>query len=235
MKTNKTQAIALTCILATLAGCDSSPSPVDCSDQSAIDAVTAAIKEGIEASAGNRVQGADGTRLVLTSKIRSAIGQLKFSIEAVRTTKEDPESTKRYCTGKLKVVYGINMLKDAEYVRKQANLDSVNSLADKSKIERFSDYFKVDLDYDVQPTDDGKQTIATIENSSDKIDVFAEIVASHLLKPALDEAQRKGLQLKTNPQDIQSEATQDVPAATATDAAPSADTNNPYGEDYDNE
>lgn len=228
MKTNKTQATALACILVALAGCDSSPSPVDCSDQSAIDAVTAAIKEGIEASAETRVKNADGTPLVLTSKIRSAIGQLKFSLEAIRTTKEDPESTKRYCTGKLKIVYGLNIIKDAEYVRQQASLDSVDTLADKSKIERFSDYFKVDLDYDVQPTDDGKQTVATIENSSDKIDVFAEIVASHLLKPALDEARRKGLQLKTNPQAIQGEAVE--PDTAATDGAADANMNNPYGE-----
>ncbi|GHA03583.1 hypothetical protein [Novosphingobium arvoryzae] len=216
-------------IALSLSGCSAVQKTTDCSDQDATDATINALKDAIEKAAEPRVRGSDGNPVILTSKIRSAIAQLKFSIEAIRTSKSDPQSTKRYCTGTLKVVYGIAMIKDADDVRHDSGLDSVDVLADKSSIERSADYFKVDIDYNVQPTDDGKMIVSSVENASDKIEVFAEVLTSHLLKPVIDEARRRGIQLKgaasatevpevAPPVDAAVDAAADAAAAAAADA-----------------
>jgi len=49
---------------------------------------------------------------------------------------------------------------------------------------------KGDLDYSVQPTDDGSKVIAEFEASGAKLDVFGEVVAASLLRSELENRQR---------------------------------------------
>jgi len=59
-------------------------------------------------------------------------------------------------------------------------------MADAADIEKGADYLKGDLDYNVQPTDDGKKIYAEFENADDKLQVFGEVVAASLLKSSIE-------------------------------------------------
>lgn len=164
---------------------------VNCSDANAVTALETAIREGLEKSVADRAKGGDGSQLISTSEIRAAIAQIKLVIENVRTTKEDPNSTKRFCTGNLKIVFPSSTFNDADRARELAGLSDITKMADSASVEKGADYLKSDLDYNVQPTDDGAKIIAEFENADSKIDVFGEVVAASLLKNRIETAKRQ--------------------------------------------
>ncbi len=179
--------IAATAAL-TLSACGKSN--VSCSDDNAKGALEAAIREGLEKVAVERAKANDGSQLISNSEIRAAIGQIKLVIENIRTTKEDPNSTKRFCTGNLKIVFPASTFKDADRSRELAGLTTTTQMADSASVEKGADYLKSDLDYNVQPTDDGQKVIAEFENANSKLDVFGEVVAASLLKSRIETENR---------------------------------------------
>lgn len=164
---------------------------VTCSDTDAVSALETAIREGLEKTVVERAKGPDGKSLISTSEIRAAIAQIKLVIENVRTTKEDPNSTKRFCTGNLKIVFPAATFTDADRARELAGVSNITQMADSANVEKGADYLKSNLDYNVQPTDDGKKIIAEFENADSKIDVFGEVVAASLLKTRIETENRK--------------------------------------------
>ena len=161
-----------------------------CSDDTSKAALETAVREGLEKSVAARSKDSDGNQIVGFSKIRAAIADLKFVIENVRTTKEDPNSTKRFCTGNIKIVFGTQVFADADKAREIAGLPNLTQAADTAGIEKGADYLKGDLDYSVQPTDDGSKVIAEFEAADAKLDVFGEVVAASLLRSGLENKQR---------------------------------------------
>lgn len=178
--------------VAALSGCGKSA--VECSSEDAKTALEAAIREGLEKSAIERVKGEDGSQPISTSSIRASIANIKLIIENIRTTKEDPNSTKRFCTGNLKIVFSPETLAAASRARELVNLSNVEKMADDANVEKGADYLKSDLDYNVQPTDDGKRVFAEFENASSKLDVFGEVIAASLLKSQIETQVRENQQ-----------------------------------------
>lgn len=173
-------------LLATLALSGCGKSAVECSSTEAKAALETAIREGLEKSAIERVKAEDGSQPISTSSIRASIANIKLIIENIRTTKEDPNSTKRFCTGSLKIVFTPETLAAASRARELVNLSNVEKMADDANVEKGADYLKTDLDYNVQPTDDGKRVFAEFEDASSKLDVFGEVVAASLLKSQIE-------------------------------------------------
>jgi len=167
-----------------LAGCGQAS--VSCSDEDAKSALEAAIRENLEKVAIEQATGEDGSRSISNSTIRASIAKIKLVIENIRTTKEDPDSTKRFCTGSLKIVFSTKTFADASKARELVGLSDVEKMADAADIEKGADYLKGDLDYNVQPTDDGKKIYAEFENADDKLKVFGEVVAASLLKSSIE-------------------------------------------------
>lgn len=122
------------------------------------------------------------------SKIRASVKQLGLSLVDVRTTKDDPNSTKQFCTGRIKLVAPPDMLEDANATRQMAGLNSVEELADTVNVEAQANSFFADLDFNVQPTDDGQKIYAQLENGDEAIGFFAELLQAHLLKAAVADA-----------------------------------------------
>ena len=167
-----------------LSGCGQAS--VSCSDEDAKSALEAAIRENLEEVAIEQATGEDGSRSISNSTIRASIAKIKLVIENIRTTKEDPDSTKRFCTGSLKIVFSTKTFADASKARELVGLSDVEKMADAADIEKGADYLKGDLDYNVQPTDDGKKIYAEFENADDKLQVFGEVVAASLLKSSIE-------------------------------------------------
>lgn len=161
-----------------------------CSDDTSKAALEAAIREGLEKSVAARSKDSSGNQIVGFSKIRAAIADLKFVIENIRTTKEDPNSTKKFCTSNIKIVFGTQVFADADKAREIAGLSTLTQAADAAGIEKGADYLQGDLDYSVQPTDDGSKVVAEFEAADAKLDVFGEVVAASLLRSGLENKQR---------------------------------------------
>ncbi len=161
----------------------------DCSGVSAKDTAITVIKEQIEKSVMERVKGENGERRVSKSKVRATIGQLALSFEDIRTTKSDPNSTKRFCTGRLKIALPDAVLSDAETAREKGGMDTINNLADRQDVERNANSFTSDVDFNVQPTDDGEKVYAEIEDGEATFTFFGEVLASHLLRSEIESAQ----------------------------------------------
>lgn len=183
----KSTMFALACTML-LAACGKPNS--NCSDAGSQSALEAAIREGLEKSILAQAKGDDGVLAVEASKVRAAIADLKLVIENIRTTKEDPNSTKKFCTGNLKIVFGTHVFADAEKSREIAGMPTLTQAVDRAALEKGVDYLKGDLDYSVQPTDDGSKVVAEFEAASNKLDVFGEVVAASLLKGNLENKQR---------------------------------------------
>lgn len=165
-------------------------SQATCSDDASKAALESAIREGLEKVVGAQTKDSEGKQIVGFSKIRAAIADLKFVIENIRTTKEDPNSTKKFCTSNIKIVFGAQVFTDSNKAREIAGLTNLTEAADTAGIEKGVDYLKGDLDYSVQPTDDGSKVISEFEAADAKLDVFGEVVAASLLRSGLENKQR---------------------------------------------
>lgn len=168
-----------------LASC-SAFSETGCSDEASKGALENAIREGLEKVALERAQDEDGNYLIGASSVRASIAKVKLILEDVRTTKEDPDSTKRFCTGKLKIVFSPETFKSADAARELLGLPKIANAIDDAGLDKGADYLKGSLDYSVQPTDDGKKVFAEFEGSDGKLDIFGEVVAASLLHDRIE-------------------------------------------------
>lgn len=165
--------------------------PVACTAESAQEPVIAIVKEQLEKLVSDKVRQDDGVRAVGLSKIRAAIGQLAIAVEDIRTSKEDPNSTKRFCAGTIKIRFPSDALADAEKAREAAGGNTVSDLADANDVERHADSFTTPIDFNVQPTDDGNKVFAETESGNNMFGFAAEVVASGLMRASLEDAKRQ--------------------------------------------
>ena len=140
-----------------------------CSDDASKAALESAIREGLEKVVAARSKDSEGNQLVGFSKIRAAIANIKLVLENIRTTKEDPNSTKKFCSGNLKIVFGTQVFNDADKAREIAGLSNLNDATSTVGIEKGVDYLQGDLEYSVQPTDDGTKVVALAVLDAPKI------------------------------------------------------------------
>ena len=130
---------------------------------------------------------ADGTVFALPeSSIRAGINLLTISFTDIRTTRVDPNSTKRFCTGTAKVVFPLNAIQDADTARTAAHMDTVNAIAQAAGVQRGADSFSFPIDFDVQPTDDRKNTFAESSTIDVQTGFLAELIDSYLVKPKIE-------------------------------------------------
>jgi uncharacterized protein YecT (DUF1311 family) len=168
-----------------LASC-SAFSETNCSDDSSKGALESAIREGLEKVALERAQDDDGNYLISASSVRASVAKVKLILEDIRTTKEDPDSTKRFCTGTLKIVFSPETFKSADAARELLGLPKIANAIDDAEMDKGADYLKGSLDYSVQPTDDGEKVFAEFERSDGKLDIFGEVVAASLLRDRIE-------------------------------------------------
>lgn len=200
-------AVAL-CATPSLLGCGQQLGETTCSSPGAVDVTKQLISDQVEKVALAKSKQADGTYAVSPSNIRAAIALLRISIDDIRTTKSDPNSTKRFCTGTAKVVFPLNAIDDADKARTIGNLPGVNNLADASNVQRQADAFTFSIDYDVQPTDDRKSIFAESDSINPQIDFVSEVLESDLLLPTLQSQQQAQQQQAQQQAALQAQASQ---------------------------
>lgn len=165
--------------------------PVQCTSEGSQAPVIDIIKEELERTISSNLRDGDETHAISKSKIRAAISKLVISIEDIRTVKEDPNSTKRFCAGTLKVRFPGQLISDADKARETAEADSVADLADRNDIDREADTFTSAIDFNVQKTDDGSKIFAETGTGNRLVGFSAEVVAASLLRPSIENAQQE--------------------------------------------
>lgn len=177
-----------------LTGCDAISKlfsgPQGCLDPAgqttAIDAIKEAVEKYILKSSENVQNGTQPTG----SKVRATLDQVKFIFEDVRTTKQDPDSSKKFCTGHLKVSFPEQVLKDADAVFSILGEETIGKRTDKDGIQKNANAISFDADFNVQLTDDGGKIYAEIENPDPISHFIGDIVAGHLFRKPVEQANR---------------------------------------------
>lgn len=177
-----------------LAGCDKLSTSSSCSSESAHILIKQKLVEQVEKKVSEEKYSNTGEFIFDKAKIRAALDQLQITVESVRTTKEDPNSSKKFCSAVLKVTVPSSMLADANQAKEFENKPDISQSARTYDIENTANVFsKKDFEYSVQPTDDGKELYVESEVTVWTA-MLRDIVRSALLKPILEVQKANQLQ-----------------------------------------
>lgn len=175
-------------LLALVGGCSRNPA-VECSSPQAQEPLLTIVKEQIERLVTAQVRTGGGSPI--PARIRAAIGQLSFSVADIRTTTADPNSTRRFCLGSLRMRVPTEMIADADQARQVSSLPSVSEMADSSDVQRSENTFSAPIEFNVQPTDDGASVFAETDTRNRLFSFGGTLLGSALLRSAVEESQRQ--------------------------------------------
>lgn len=105
---------------------------------------------------------ADGDRLFDSSAIRAELSRYQLAVADIRTDKTDPNSTKVFCKGSLKVTLPVASLSEVDDALRSIDQGDLTALAGRSGVERNANVFTSEIEYTLQPTDDKKSIYAEV-------------------------------------------------------------------------
>lgn len=150
------------------------------------------------------------------STIRAAVDKLAFSIDDIRTSESDPNSSKKHCNGEVKAVIPVDIFNSANKARQAVGQNTIGQFADLSGVKAEADKYIAEIAYSVQPTDDGKKIYAETAAETPFIKFLASVVSDSLTAAAVQQVQ----------QQVKAEADQQATeTASALDAKRKADLN----------
>ena len=136
----------------------------------------------------------DGTFIFDTAKIRASLAQIQISLESVRTVKEDPNSSKKFCASNVKITIPTSMLSEIEKAREMSNMPKISQHAREIGVDDNINVFtKKDFEYSVQPTDDKKEIYVETENTV-AVSMIKELTVWNLLRPILESKKAQQVQ-----------------------------------------
>jgi hypothetical protein len=169
-----------------LSACDQI-SESNCSSEVAHKLIAKNLIENVEKKTASDKYSDTGEFIFDKAKISASLAQLQIAVESVRTTKEDPNSSKKFCSGVLKVTIPTSMLNDADQGRELEHKTKISEYSRELNIDNSINVFtKKDFEFSVQPTDDGKELYVESENGI-WVRLLHDITWSALLKPELEE------------------------------------------------
>lgn len=160
---------------------------VGCSDEEATGLVISLLKDGIQGEVVQQMSGGDVNSLggIGPSSARSVLDKIQFTIEDIRTAEESSNSTARTCKGALKINFPVDVLNSANQARAQAGMNNVRQMADMNGLKAAADTFTHEINFTIQPTDDGKKIYAETESPSAPSKFISEVVVNHLSAAAI--------------------------------------------------
>ncbi len=180
--------ISVAVTLLFLAGCTQKPK-IECTSSDATTTTIELIKNQLQDSVYKNLTTGGRATQVTKSNIRATIQQLIISLDDIRTSKEDPNSTRKFCTANLDIKTPSQLIIDADKARSDAGLGTVAVLADQNNVDQQADTYKITFDYNVQPTDSGDKVYAQSDDFAKITGFFGELISSSLLKTAVEQAQ----------------------------------------------
>ncbi len=183
----------MTCMLL-VSGCDKvqwiAGGSVKCDDENAKQLVVEGFSKTVSDIASKRVKELIDTENVTIDmgKLRSTLQQITFNVNDVRTNNSDPNSKKQYCVTEFVVKVPDQMVKDADAARAVYDENNIAQAAVLSDLSFEVNQLKKEIEYLVQPTDDGKKVYVTLENPDALAYFVRDIAVDSLVKTARQNA-----------------------------------------------
>lgn len=159
-----------------LSGCDKineeAQSPEDslevkCNSDDAVSLANELVKDWIQSQTKNTAK-SQGVSID-SAGLRANVNQVSLSLDNVRTNKNDPQSTKKFCVATLTAKLDSELVTRANFVRDYYEQEHLNEDAFAQDIDMDANKITYELEYTVQPTDDGKKIFGKLENGSEVI------------------------------------------------------------------
>lgn len=205
-------------VILSLVGCDKisalTQKSVDCTDPAAVDLVKTTFQKAVLNATKDSVQNSNNTD---SANLRATINQITLLLDDIRTSKKDPQSTKNFCVGSLKATINADVISRANFVREHYSNKLVADDAFVQGIDFDANHTSYDIEYAVQPTDDGKKVFVELQNGTE--------LASFLANVVIDASQKNDVQNQKSQQIkelAKAEATQKQQQQEAADAAAAA-------------
>lgn len=161
-----------------LTGCMGSK--IDCSNEAGLSALQNIIIEAVE------MQMRSNNGDLTLSSVRASIAKIGMVVESIRTSKNDPNSNKVFCEGKLTLSLPSDLIEDARASLKAGgkndNIEQFLSGFNYQKSAAAANKYQIDLVYNLQPTDDGKQVYAEPEDSTNAVSGISKLLDYALSK-----------------------------------------------------
>lgn len=155
-----------------LTGCDKIKSlvekPSNCGEAAALVAVESQFEKGV-LSATKAYVSSDAT--VNSDTLRGLIRQIKTNVEDIRT-----QSDRQSCAGTLKLSVNSELINRANAVRVLQGDKPLKDVAFTQDINFDGNNISQEFEYRLQPTDDGKKMVATLENVRNLQNFLARLV-----------------------------------------------------------
>ena len=177
-----------------ISGCDKvqsiTGSSVKCDNETAKQVVVESFSKTVGDVAALRVKElVDSENITIDmGKLRSTLQQITFNVNDVRTNNSDPNSNKQYCVTEFVVKIPDQMIKDADAARAIYDENNVAQSAILSDLSFEANQLKKEIEYLVQPTDDGKKVYVTLENPDALAYFVRDIAVDSLVKTARQNA-----------------------------------------------
>lgn len=177
-------------LLALLPACGPFTPQADCTSELAQSTVSGIVREALERATVGDIRNDAGARMLGMTKIRAALAEVTIALSDIRTTKEDPNSSRRSCSGTLRLRFPDAQITRAETLRTTMGSSPLADAAAELDLKRVGMGFTGAIDFTVQPTDDGQKLFAETESGNPLIGFGAEVIAMGLLQDFMDKGRR---------------------------------------------
>ena len=200
-------AIAFACVL--LAGCKGGGGlgggQTGCLSQDGQQVVLELIVDAVEDHIDSQI-GPDGSGLTTRANIRAAVASVNMALSDVRTAREDPDSTMRFCAASLVASVPQEMLDEADAAAELISAPSMSRLAETYGFERSANGFSISVEYAVQPTDDGDGIYGEIQTPDAVTSFLGEVVVGYLMRARIESEQAHERHQQEEEQRLEAEA-----------------------------
>jgi len=155
-------------------------------------------------------------------RFKALVQQVKFELTDVRTNRAETATTKKFCQASLKVSIPANTINDANSARAIYQEMDLQKLAILSDLELTGSNVSYELEYSVQPTDDGQKIYAEVQNADVPLEFVNQVILGALQKP-LRLAERQANEASLAAAEDAAAAAQDAVAAEIDAAAAGID------------
>ena len=160
----------------------------DCGSEDALQAVDALFKEELQYTLQSNLADQSELGSYDAAALEDAVGGVILALRDVRTSQNDPDSTRLACKATLAVDISDAVEREANEVRIMAELGTVREAANRHRLKNRGGSYTSDFNYFVQPTDNGDKLFAEINTDAAPLKFLAEVIGSYMLADEIREA-----------------------------------------------
>lgn len=160
-----------------LSGCGAVGGGTACGGADTVEVMTTLVRDNLVSQVRKQMRETDSDGSFSAAKVRAMIKQATVQLIDIRTTRNDPDSSRQFCEAKLNVSVPAETLDEANSARQMAEQNMIDELASDNEVDQQANSFIYAVEYSVQPTDDGKKTYVEMEKNLPIFSVLSELFA----------------------------------------------------------